>query len=75
MGLAVKDGNRHFSYKNNFTMACFLFLIVIVVVLRSFTGEVFKKPKPKSPEKELGEALTKYLEKGVIIRTAPDKKD
>lgn len=56
-------------------MACFIFLIVIVVVLRSFTGEVFKKTKPKSPEKELGEALTKYLEKGVIIRTAPDKKD
>ncbi|MGP1383703.1 MAG: hypothetical protein ACTS2F_09095 [Thainema sp.] len=56
-------------------MACLLFLIVIAIVLRSFTGEVFKKPKPKSPEKELGEALTKYLEAGVIIRTAPEKKN
>ena len=56
-------------------MACFIFLIVIFVVLRSFTGEVFKKPKPKSPEKELGEALAKYLEKGMIVRTAPEKKD
>lgn len=31
------------------------------------------KPKPeKSPEKELGEALTKYLSKGVKVRTDKD---
>ncbi|MBW4581782.1 MAG: hypothetical protein KME42_19620 [Tildeniella nuda ZEHNDER 1965/U140] len=32
------------------------------------------KPKPgKSPEKELGEALTKYLSAGVKVRLEKDK--
>lgn len=43
-------------------------LITIGIVLYLFTQDVFAKPKSKSEEEKLGEALTKYLEKGVIIR-------
>ena len=41
--------------------------------LLKWTGKVFEKPKKKSPEKEFGEALAKYLEKGVRVRTDGDK--
>jgi hypothetical protein len=43
-------------------------LIVVGVVLYFFTQSVFAKPKEKSVEEKLAEALQKYLEEGVRVR-------
>lgn len=43
-------------------------LIVLGVVLYFFTRDVFSKPPPKSAEEQLGEAITKYLSKGIKVR-------
>lgn len=49
-----------------------LLLFAGFVVL--WTKEIFfpEKPKPKSPEAKLGEALANYLEKGIKIRIVED---
>lgn len=46
------------------------FSLTMGLILLLWTQEVFfpKKKKPKSPEQELGDALAKYLEKGVKVR-------
>lgn len=43
-------------------------LIAIGVVFYFFTRSFFVKPPEKSEEEKLGEALVKYLEKGVKVR-------
>ncbi|WP_187329436.1 hypothetical protein [Halomicronema hongdechloris] len=48
-------------------------VIVCIIVLYIWTKEVFKPPKQKSVEEQLAEALKKYLEKGVKIRSGDDK--
>jgi hypothetical protein len=51
------------------------FFLMIIIVLWLWTDAVFKKPKAKTPEQQLGDALAKYLESGVRIRTEASKKD
>jgi hypothetical protein len=43
-------------------------LIVVGVVFYFFTQSVFAKPKEKSVEEKLAEALQKYLEEGIRVR-------
>jgi hypothetical protein len=43
-------------------------LIAIGVAFYLFTKSFFEKPEEVSVEKKLGEALIKYLEKGVRVR-------
>ncbi len=44
-------------------------ILAIVVFAGLFWGLINHPPKkPKSPEEELGEAITKYLSKGVKVR-------
>ncbi len=45
-------------------------LFVFILIFLLWTDSVFAKPKPKpkSVEESLGEALIKYLDKGVKIR-------
>ncbi|MGF1568496.1 MAG: hypothetical protein ACFCVD_10570 [Nodosilinea sp.] len=43
-------------------------LVVFSVVLYLFTRDVFSKPKKKTEEEILGEALVKYLKEGVQVR-------
>ena len=47
-------------------------LIMLGVALYCFTRDLFSKPPPKSAEEQLGEALTKYLSKGVKVRIETD---
>jgi hypothetical protein len=49
-------------------------LIVIGVLLYLFSKDVFSQspPPPKSVEEQLGEAITKYLGKGVKVRIEKD---
>jgi hypothetical protein len=44
-------------------------IITASIVLYFFTKAIFAKPPAKSAEEQLGEALTKYLTKGVKVRT------
>lgn len=43
-------------------------IIMAAIVLYFFTLKVFEKPKTKSKEEKLGDALVAYLEDGVKVK-------